>query len=260
MPTPRGGGKAVAVTMASIAMMAIGTTHAAARELSDGAQLIVNAIVAEGSFDALCQSGRSWAVKKVVGIAGALAAQGKPVNPPVDGPEAGNYLGERCQRGIPPSHRDVAIAKEDAAQSDAGPYGNHAVTEAIIAGDVAAVKRLIESGLDVNRAYAFEHPRWSDGNATKLYPVQVAGMFGRMEILSYLYAGSRLDRSFSGYDYSLCFSISWRNPEASLFLLDHGVPADPTGGCGGLYRPIEMAKKYGMSEVVAALKRRGAKE
>lgn len=137
-------------------------------------------------------------------------------------------------------------------------FWNYPVVEAIIANDTAAVTKFLADGLDPNRDYEFEHPRWNDGKPTKMWLPMVAGMFGRLDILKGLYAHPQFKTTKEKNTYPLCMTISHRHPEVALFLLTKDVYVDPPGGCSGWFSPMARAKEQELDDVVAALRKAGA--
>ena len=157
----------------------------------------------------------------------------------------------------------AALAASD--QVSGGPAGagyasgNHPLTEAIIAGDVALVKKLLGEGLDPNKSYDFEHPRWNMGEKTKKHLSPTAGMFGRLEILKLIHGHPKFKSSMYVNTEALCMAIAHRHSGAALFLIAKGAVVNPPGGCLGYWTPLARAKDMALDEVVAALLKAGAR-
>ncbi len=153
----------------------------------------------------------------------------------------------------------VPMQVSAAAGTTASATGNHPVTEAIIAGDTALVKTLLDEGLDPNKPYNFKHPRWNMGETTTKLPTTTAGMFGRVEILKLLHGHPKFRNSRADNTWTLCMAIAHRNTGAALFALGKGVYVNPRGGCLNYWTPLSRARDMALDEVVEALLRAGAK-
>ena len=151
-----------------------------------------------------------------------------------------------------------ATAQSSALAADAELVsGNHPVIEAIIAGDTAAVRVLLDKGLEPNGKYEFQHPRWNDGKPTKMSLPLAAGMFGRLDIAKMVYNHRGFRGSKIGNTEVLCMSISHRHPDLALYAIEKDAYANSPGGCFGWFTPLSRAKELEMDEVVSALKKSG---
>ena len=154
----------------------------------------------------------------------------------------------------------VVTASASASASAAAPEaGNHAITEAIMAGDTAGVKALLDGGLNPNKAYDFKHPRWNMGKTTTKIPSTSVAMFGRLDILKLLFGHPKFRNSKVVSTHVLCQGVAHRHPEVVLFALKKGALVNPPGGCLDYWTPLQRARELALDDVAVALKKAGAR-
>ncbi len=132
------------------------------------------------------------------------------------------------------------------------------LSSAVISGDVAALRELLDDGADPDEVISFRHPNFAGGRVVRRRVLVAAAVHGNLAVAEMLIGGGAT-LSHPQNEFAICPAAALGHADIVQLFMRAGIPATPRRKCG-LHRdatPIQIAQARGHSEIVQILRRAG---